>query len=175
MRYYLPCLLALGLCCGSAPTASAQDLERAHLPGPLGRFWGIGYSAGYHAHPPSGSRLRHRLPGVVAPPYAPGLCLENISELTSGSQVLSSELQPTPVPSEPQGEVSASPAAPTPRTLIQQPRRDAASPSDRSGFIRRLPNVKLRDASQVSDLPPPPSVPRKASVARSPLVVRDAR
>ncbi|MGN6544857.1 MAG: hypothetical protein ACTHK7_07395 [Aureliella sp.] len=194
VRTHLATLLAVGLCCGSTgidalcTSAHAQDYSRLHLPGPLGRYFGIGYSAGYHTcEPPcSGSGcagpgctgLGQEVHSFAAPAYRPGQMYGPVSAAAACPQCS----QPAPQPSFAPESVPPAAVAPLQHAPIQQPRRepgstgpassapassspassDPASPSDRAGFLKRLPHPSVQG-------------PKKAAVARSSILEPEAR
>lgn len=64
-------LMTLALCCSLTQVVAAQEQEHAPWLNAFGRFWGIGYSAGYHAHTNSRLGLHHYSPGHNVVPQPP--------------------------------------------------------------------------------------------------------
>ena len=57
---------AIALLCSFAPTLPAADHDRAPIANAVGRFWGFGYSAGYHARYESRLGWNRYVPDRVA-------------------------------------------------------------------------------------------------------------
>lgn len=155
-------LLTLALCCSFSQLASAQQQEHAPWLNAFGRFWGIGYSAGYHAQTNSRLGLNHYSPTHNVIPEPPrGLHANpNLYAGHAGGQIPYGYPQvgpghsPTPAPTPsaiaPQNVVPAppKPVEPPPNWLKQyiKPTGDAeksrageslndVSPSDRKGVM----------------------------------------
>ena len=64
-------LLTLALCCSLSQAALAQEQDHAPWLNAFGRFWGIGYSAGYHAQTNSRLGFHHYSPDHNVVPQPP--------------------------------------------------------------------------------------------------------
>ena len=62
---------SLAMCCCFSPAAMAQEQDHAPYLNAFGRFWGIGYSAGYHAQTNSRLGFHHYSPDHNVVPQPP--------------------------------------------------------------------------------------------------------
>lgn len=143
-------LLTLALCVGMSQTALAQEQDHAPWLNAFGRFWGIGYSAGYHAQTNSRLGLHHYSPGHNVVPEPPRGMHANpnlyVGQANAYSQYGAPQYGGSPFPPGQSPTPAPVPASATPQNMVPPPKPVDPPPNWLKQYMK--PNVDAEKARQ---------------------------